>query len=146
MKASYYNIYADNKGRNVICFNSKLDYFCVLSNNDARCLKSDVVQLAINSPKVYNALVEKGFIIEDDREEFEELKEEYGKAVEQKHTFRLTILPSLDCNLRCWYCFEKHVHGSHLSNEVSENILRFVKRQFEENDQLDYLEVELFGG
>lgn len=146
MKASYYNIFADNKGRNVICFNSKLDSFCVLSNNDADCLKNNVEKLAANSPKVYNALIEKGFIIEDDRDEFEELKEEYRQAVEQKHTFRLTILPSLDCNLRCWYCFEKHIHGSHLSDEVSENIFRFVKRQFEENDELNYLEVELFGG
>lgn len=146
MKVSYYNIYADNKGRNVICFNSKLDSFCVLSNNDARLLKNNVEQLAINSPKVYNALIEKGFIIENNREELEELKEEYRTAVKQKDTFRLTILPSLDCNLRCWYCFEKHVHGSHLSEEVSDNILRFVKRQFEENDRLKSLEVELFGG
>lgn len=146
MKASYYNLFADNKGRNVICFNSRLDFFCVLSNNDARLLKTDVEQLAINSPKVYDALVEKGFIIDDDRDELEELREEYVNAVEQKHTFRLTILPSLDCNLRCWYCFEKHVHGSHLTDEVSENILRFVKRLFEENEELEYLEVELFGG
>ncbi len=146
MKASNYNIYADNKGRNVICFNSKLDSFCVLSNNDSHFLKNDIQQLAVSSPKVYNALIEKGFIIEDERDEFEELKEEYTNAVNQNHTFRLTILPSLDCNLRCWYCFEKHVHGSHLSDEVSENIFRFVKRQFEENQELNYLEVELFGG
>lgn len=146
MKASYYNHYADNKGKNVICFNSRLDSFCILSNNDARLLKEDVDRLAVSSPKIYNALVEKGFIIEDDRDELEELKEQYKYAAEQNHTFRLTILPSLDCNLRCWYCFEKHIHGSHMSEEVADNIFKFVKRQFEENEDLNYLEVEMFGG
>lgn len=146
MKTSFYNIYVKNKQKNTICFNTLLDSFCILSNADAELLKADVEKFAVSSPKVYQALANIGFLVDDEKDEFADLCKEYAKAINATNIYYLTILPSLDCNLRCWYCFEKHIKGSHLSAQVSEAIFKFVKRQFEENIDLSHLTVELFGG
>lgn len=47
MKTSFYNIYVKNKQKNIICFNTKLDSFCILSNTDAELMKTDVEKFAI---------------------------------------------------------------------------------------------------
>ena len=82
----------------------------------------------------------------DNIDEYKQLCEEYESAISNNSIYRLTILPSLDCNLRCWYCFEKHIQGSHLENKTSDSIFRFVKKLFENNPNLETLDVELFGG
>ena len=87
-----------------------------------------------------------GFLVDDEKDEFADLCKEYAEAINTESTYYLTLLPSLDCNLRCWYCFEKHIKGSHLFPETSEAIFNLVKRLFEENSRLSHLNVELFGG
>ena len=119
MKTSRYNILVKNKTKNTICYNTRLDSFCLLSNNDAELLKNDLERLAQNSPKTVEALHNAGFIVDDDCDELSLLSKEYQSAANDTSTYYLTLLPSLDCNLRCWYCFEKHIHGSHLTPQVS---------------------------
>ncbi len=145
MKGSRYNILVKNRDRNTICYNTLLDSFCILSNPDAELLKTDVEKLAEKSPKMYEALCEAGYIVEDDCDELALAAQEYDEAINDPSTFYLTLLPSLDCNLRCWYCFEKHVVGSHLTPAVSDSIFAFVKEKLAD-ENIKQLQVELFGG
>ncbi|MCM1441048.1 MAG: radical SAM protein, partial [Roseburia sp.] len=145
MKGSKYNILVKNKTKNTICYNTRLDSFCVFSNDDAELLKTDITQLAEKSPKVYESLVKVGFIVDDDCDELTLMTKEYDQAINDPSTFYLTLLPSLDCNLRCWYCFEKHVKGSHLTPVISDAILAMVKAKLKD-EKLRQLNVELFGG
>lgn len=145
MKTSFYNIYAPNN-RNVICYNTKNDIFSVLSCIDYHFLITDLNTLQIQSPNVYNQLIEKGFIIDDNYIEIEDLSKEYRIASISESDFYLTILPTLDCNLRCWYCFEKHKKGSHLTDSVSEAIFNFVKNILKAKPKIQRIHVELFGG
>lgn len=146
MKSSFYNITIKNKDKNTICFNTKLDSFAILSHVDAELLKTNVELLASSSPTIYQALVDRGFLIDDSCDEFTELCKEYENAISTDNIYYLTILPSLDCNLHCWYCFEKHIKGSHLFPETSDAIFNLVKRLFKEKTNLYHLNVELFGG
>ena len=145
MKTSYYNIYTKNKN-NVICYNTKWDSFCILSNMDADLLRNNILQLSQQSPKSYEELVKNRFIVEDEVDEYKELCEEYSASIHSSTVYNLTLLPSLDCNLRCWYCFEKHIQGSHMSAINSQAILNHVKQLFNSNPELSYLNIELFGG
>lgn len=94
----------------------------------------------------YKQLTENGFLIKDDVNEYEDLVKEYEDKTYHSSTYYLTLLPSLDCNLRCWYCFEQHIKGSRMTPEVQNNIIEHVKSVFTKKPQLKELDVELFGG
>lgn len=145
MKASYYNLYVPHK-EHFICYNTKNDIFCLLTERNHDLLCNDLPQLAQVAPRVYEQLVEQRFIVDDSTDEYRELCAEYDAAIHNPNVYYLTLLPSLDCNLRCWYCFEKHVKGSHLTPESTQAILAYVRRLWDEHPQLTYLNVEMFGG
>ncbi|MCH5242683.1 MAG: radical SAM protein [Muribaculaceae bacterium] len=145
MKSSQYNIIVKNKEKNSICYNTRLDAFCILTNEDAELLKNDVKKLYLKAPRLVESMYKNNFIVDDDCNELYLLEQEYKKAINDSSVFYLTILPSLDCNLRCWYCFEKHIKGSHLTPNVSNAILTFVRNKLKD-ENLKELNVELFGG
>lgn len=92
----------------------------------------------------YSMLVDSGFIVNDDVDEFAFVGEIYNKSINST-IYDLTIIPTLDCNLRCWYCFEKHIIGSRLTSEISTEILHFVQ-DILSSDEITELKVTMFGG
>lgn len=145
MKENFYNIYIENK-KGIICYNTKEDSYLFISKSNYSCLKKDISLLQITYPHVYEIMVENKYIISDEVNEYQELLDEYNKEIKDSSVYDLTILPSLDCNLRCWYCFEKHIHGSRMCKTISDNILKHVQFVFNKHGNLKHLSVELFGG
>jgi uncharacterized protein len=84
-------------------------------------------------------------LIEDEENEWKILMEEHEDALSDNSLFELTLLPSLDCNLRCWYCFETHIKNSRIDNIAQESILRFIENVCARNE-LKKIKIELFGG
>ena len=58
-------------------------------------------------------------------------------------TMSLTIAPTLGCNFRCPYCYEKGREYTTMSDGVAEQIIAFVGRQA---PHLSSLSVEWYGG
>ena len=147
MKLSKYNIVVSRNDR-VIIFNTFRNTYTLLSKDfcqmllDNSCL--DYLQKYPN--KLYDKLYRGGIIIDDDVDEYQYLVKEYEKEVLESSVYNLTILPSLDCNLRCWYCYEKHIKGSHLNLEIQDKIAKHVEAVFEKNTSLECLNVEMYGG
>ena len=147
MKLSKYNIVVSRNDR-VIIFNTFRNTYTLLSKDfcqmllDNSCL--DYLQKYPN--KLYDKLYRGGIIIDDDVDEYQYLVKEYEKEVLESSVYNLTILPSLDCNLRCWYCYEKHIKGSHLNLEIQDKIVKHVEAVFEKNTSLECLNVEMYGG
>lgn len=143
MKASNYNIYVPVSNQ-VICFNTLQETFALLPfsqyeqliGGKINNLREDILLL----------LKENGCIVDDDINELELLEKEYDCSVSEKNpVYSLTLLPSLDCNLRCWYCFERHIKGSHMTSLVQENIVKYISGILCQ-ETIQHLDVELFGG
>lgn len=145
MKTSYYNIYIEEE-KCVVCYNTIFDAFLLVSKADFGKLQNDLEGLQKESLSVYEAMIKHGFIIDDEVDEQEMLAQEYEKEIYASSKYELTLLPTLDCNLRCWYCYEKHKVGSHFQEKVPESIVAHVKRVFQEREYLDSLSVTMFGG
>lgn len=140
MKQSFYNINAPIKNKQ-LCFNTLHGVYTLISNEDFQILQEDFSNL----PKdVFTHLHEHGFIIDDDFDELAYIKNKYDKNIESS-VLDLTLLPTLDCNLRCWYCFEKHISGSHLTTDMQEKILNYIKRKLD-SEKITKIKVCLFGG
>lgn len=148
LKSSKYNIFTFLE-KGVLGYNTLSDSFVFLSKEEY-----EKIFLHINETKIddcllsqnYENLMSGGFIVSEEKNEYQELCDEYKNNAEHSTIYNLTLLPSLDCNLRCWYCFEKHLSGSHLPLKLQDWILLYVQSIFENQKDLTHLSVELFGG
>lgn len=57
---------------------------------------------------------------------------------------RLTILPTLNCNFNCWYCYEKHTPNFMKDREV--NILEKFSENLLRKNRLNQFTIDWFGG
>ena len=87
-------------------------------------------------------LIRNGFLISKNFDEFEILKERNRIAINGKYSFDLLILPTLDCNFRCFYCYEEH-RPVHMSQKVEEGIKNWTKKNLESYPALN---LSWFGG
>lgn len=87
-------------------------------------------------------LMDKGFLIDDAIDERAYLHQLHRQACSQHRGLGLTILPTLACNFRCIYCYEKH-DPAEMSPEVEEALIAFVKERLQPEASLS---VTWFGG
>lgn len=51
-------------------------------------------------------------------------------AHESKEMYRYTILPTTDCNARCYYCYEHGIHPETMTEQTAELVIDFIKNQY----------------
>jgi uncharacterized protein len=80
------------------------------------------------------ALLEMGFLVEDDRADEARLEAHLARSAEgMPGTMYVTWMPTLACNLACTYCFQKdHPATGHMSAETEAEALAFVLRKVDE--------------
>ena len=97
-------------------------------------------------PDFYACLLRNKFIVEDGDDEIQIC---VAKVLDRLETnggqLQLTINPTLDCNLRCWYCYEEHRQGSRMSAETVLAVLRHIERKIRER-KWNALHLSFFGG
>lgn len=146
MKKSYYTYFASTK-QGFIGYNMVSNSFVYLHRDIyLNYYREDKFQdLESLYPIQYHQLIDNGFLVTDDINEFAKLQKEYEGQIKDSNDYELTLLPSLDCNLRCWYCYEKHIIGSHMPQIIRDSILQHVNRIFE-NFNISNLKITMFGG
>lgn len=107
--------------------------------------KEDIDQLKSIHPDLYAGLDSCHVIVADDKDEPAAMIEKFEALDCDPSTFGITINPTLDCNLRCWYCYESHGHGTMMSAEVIESIKHLIDRKLADQ-RLKYLNISFFGG
>ena len=96
-------------------------------------------------PTFYAYLQAEEYIIADGIDEVEKVKK-IVKEVDENHTsFLLTINPSMNCNFKCWYCYETHIKKSSLNGEMIDKIGRFIEKTAQK-PTMKFFNVSFFGG
>lgn len=96
-------------------------------------------------PEFYKFLQEKGFLVPSSEIESEKCITKWKKEDEDPSSFTLTINPTLDCNMRCWYCYENHQKSRTMNSEISERIFKFISKKMAEPDLKEF-NLSFFGG
>jgi uncharacterized protein len=114
----------------------------------------DILQAAVREniddlnevhPSFYNYLIKQEFIIENNIDEIDKVKKLSKSYDENIDSFLLTINPSMNCNFKCWYCYETHVKNSRLSDDMIKKINLFIhKTAYKEG--IKYFNLSFFGG
>ena len=96
-------------------------------------------------PNIFITLKDNGFIVDMDVDEIVLYENLCLRRRFSKSNYDLTINPTLDCNLKCWYCYESHIPKSKMSNEVLENIINHLRYKLS-IEPFESLNLKFFGG
>lgn len=143
MKLSKYNIFVENEGRKFVYnqlrsslleIDDELFQWLTVPENDIDYLDENILdELSANGMVCDDMLKEENVVL----------------ANSKRHRFsnnaaRVTILPTLDCNFHCWYCYENHHPGMMASGKV-EKVIIFCK-DIIRNGSIKYFRLDWFGG
>lgn len=147
-KWNKYNFIAEKDEKVYTLFNS--------STNNLMFMLKEVKEIIVDNinsigkirlihPDLYFFLKKKEFIVDDD---FDEVKDAINRIQNNpvfSDYFELIINPTLDCNLRCWYCYEHHQKRSSVNEEIMKSIMCFIKNKVESRE-LNEILISFFGG
>ena len=72
-------------------------------------------------------LVENGFIVRLETDELAEIKAEYDSRELFSNELHLIIATTLDCQFRCFYCYESHPKV-YMTDDVKQAIFKLVEK------------------
>lgn len=139
---SRYNHYITHDGKKVIYNSLSKSSITVNENFDLKKI------ISYGDKEIINVLKKQGMIVESAINELEFLKYLFNKNFFDSNSFlNIVLVPGLDCNFKCPYCFEK-VKGT--ENLFKTNLKTYfsVLRRFAEKHLEKYksIEISLFGG
>jgi len=127
-------------------YNSKEDKCIVIKRNLEEYFKLTPVDLEKNHPSIYQNLLDINAIVDQNLDELQEVIKRSKEVDYSDKTYRLIINPTMNCNFKCWYCYESHIVGSKMSNEGVNRIMKFIDKTLENNKNLNSFDLSFFGG
>ena len=116
-KISKYNFLFQMENQQIL-YNVNSDGIILLDAelvNFVKSYRDNVDRLEQIHRHLFDEMKRQGMIVPIECDEAEEVINNWKKKDNDLTRFTLTILPTLDCNLRCWYCYEEHKKGSNMS-------------------------------
>ncbi len=146
MKKSFYLIshpVADGVSLNYCSVSNR---FLLLSKrNQETFWNSDPGEIKASNPRLYETLAANGFLVPDEADECGTVLERKRKAVLDRSWYNVVVNTTLDCNLRCWYCYESRIPESRMSPELIRSIKFHIASKHEET-AYSCLKLSFFGG
>lgn len=126
MKPSIYNQFVDD-GDKVIVFNGITEKFFEIKSTHLPVYKDLLSNCHLYGDEVkpfINRMYDEGFVVEDDMDELVRLEKKMT-IWSREDQYYLMILPTYQCNLRCWYCVQDH-ENLWMSDEVFKRIKKRI--------------------
>lgn len=120
MKQSLFNNFIILSGDKILGYNAFTRRFAVLSKEVADRLVSseDFSDSEMAKSHTLSLLKDAGFIIPSDFDEVAILDNEIEHLDFNPTYLQLHVNPTLNCNFRCWYCYEEHQPASELGPDI----------------------------
>lgn len=106
-------------------------------------LMRDMDDLSGRFPDLLKKMERGGFVVEDDVDEYARAIEMNRMDVEGRH-YMLMLIPTLNCNFKCYYCIQDHI-PSIMRDDVIEKVIRHIDYMVE-TERIESLRLEWFGG
>lgn len=127
LKPSRYNFIFKNDG-SIYIYNAFLNSLAKINNSTALFLRSaEIFHEKQLQSEIKAKLEHGGFIVDEEMDELAELKVRNRLVRFGNTSFGITIAPTLACNFKCSYCFQRHSQEK-MTNETAENVYNFVIR------------------
>lgn len=90
----------------------------------------------------FRLLKEHALLVPIDRDEISLLDYQYQSLIYDSSHFTLTIIPTMNCNFRCMYCYEDKF-PSRMSEETENHLIKYVRKNIR---RFRSMELNWFGG
>src|SRR6185369_13656814 len=136
MKYSQFNSILPHEG-NYVLHNTFTNHAIVLNP-----LLKDLIESAKHEgvdglnevhPALYEALCKRDFFVDESVDEVEKVKKVRDLVDFAENSYHLTINPTMNCNFKCWYCYETHIKASRMNEEISNRVNKFLTTQLLKN-------------
>ncbi len=99
-------------------------------------------ELPVDRRELLKTLIAGLFVVPDDFDEWEFIRRLHKQERESKDVLNLVIAPTLECNMRCHYCFQSHKKDG-LTDNIEQTIAQLVQKRIV---GYKHLHVQWFGG
>jgi len=148
MKTSYYNICVDNPDtKETILFNSLYGSLTVCTTREMASINKlladpngEFSESKITS--IRQTLIDQKNIIMDDIDELEIIRQRKLAGIRDENRLDLIIMPTLDCNFACTYCYETHKPGK-MDSRVEDALKAWLNDQV---PRFKFVMLHWFGG
>jgi len=96
-------------------------------------------------PDFFDMLVQKSFCIPDDTDELKQVEDQVNSIDSNPEIFQIIINPTMNCNFKCWYCYETHIRDSKMEKPEIDKIMRLIDNTLN-NPEIRYFSIGWFGG
>lgn len=151
MKISQFNVFFFHDN-NVIGYNGYSDEFIIINPELydiflAANKNYDWKGLFEIHPTFYESLVLNGFLVDELTDEVENVRKVVLQIDQEneKH-YSLTINPTMNCNFKCWYCYETHIKASKMTSETIKRVVKHVNNTLNDMLKLESFDLSWFGG
>lgn len=146
-KWSIFNITEHTESERIVLYNYLNDCIIILLPELYQLVKKheDVNELKEIYPEFFDLLCNNGFVVEDSIDENKLAMKSVNQRLSSPEKLFLTINPTLDCNLRCWYCYETHTTNCYMNEDIMERIVKLVERETQKKE-LHTICLSFFGG
>lgn len=141
MTYSIFNTYLPIEEGVQVIYNAFSDKFAII--------KSEEPIYKISPEKLkhdtYVKLKKAGIILSKDIDELKNLENLINSTDFEDSSYQIHINPTLDCNFKCWYCYETHQQGSKMSNKTISSVTKLIDKIIQKPN-IKNLKLSFFGG
>lgn len=144
----YKYIYWDNRSEGVVAYNGFVDELLILNEVIYNLIKeheNDIESLQTIHPALFEALKEKSYIVDNSINETEALINHWDKIENDPRQYSIIVLPTLKCNMACYYCYEKHDGQTVMTASTLQSVQNLVKTKVS-SPELKIFNLDFFGG
>jgi uncharacterized protein len=149
MKTSKFNTHFRHDN-NIVLYNAYNNDFLILDPELHDLFlageREGIENLADIHPDFYYQLVDKEFVIKEDVDEIQRVKDLVHLIdKENEDTYSMIINPTMNCNFKCWYCYETHIKDSKMTEKTVLKISNHINLVLK-NDKVKEFNLSWFGG
>ncbi|MCL1867594.1 MAG: radical SAM protein [Paludibacter sp.] len=138
-------LYCKEKDEKIFIVHILKNTIFTLDKKDYDLLRPETLHvLETEKPDLFKKMISTGILVPADIEQKKIFEIKNKVEIFDNRVYRLTINPTLECNFRCWYCYEKHPKGR-MSDNMLDCVVKHIQNKIE-NEKIAMLHLDFFGG
>jgi len=126
MKASQYNMIVKEPDGSFVLYTTRTGGMTRFDADERPFVEKALCDGSSLKLDMDQVLITQGHLIEDDFDEKASVRMKRKIGIEDKNRLDIVLLPTLDCNFRCVYCYEEH-RKEYMSDEVAKKVIKLLE-------------------